>query len=101
MICVPPPQYERSKAAYDILTSSTDAKDRTIEVVKMPLPPPQFITPVRLCSQTNLRLLQVIRMMMVRSDGVACCTGGERRDYEGKGSDAPRAGDAAGCLVRF
>lgn len=38
------PQYERSKAAYDVLTSTTDAKGRSIEVVKMPVPPPQFIT---------------------------------------------------------
>lgn len=39
-------QYERSKAAYDVLTSSTDAKGRSIEVVKMLVPPLQFITEV-------------------------------------------------------
>lgn len=44
--CFNVPQYERSKAAYDVLTSSTDAKGRRIEVVKMPGPPPLFITQV-------------------------------------------------------
>jgi agmatine/peptidylarginine deiminase len=39
-------QYERSKAAYDVLAASTDAKGRNIEVVKMPVPPPQHITEV-------------------------------------------------------
>jgi Porphyromonas-type peptidyl-arginine deiminase len=39
-------QYKRSKAAYDVLAASTDAKGRRIEVVKMPVPPPQHITEV-------------------------------------------------------
>ena len=39
-------QYERSKAAYDVLAASTDAKGRQIEVLKMPVPPPQHITEV-------------------------------------------------------
>lgn len=32
------PQYERSKKAYDILTSTKDAKGRNIEVIKLPIP---------------------------------------------------------------
>jgi len=54
------PQYERSKSAYDILTSSTDAKGRKIEIIKMPLPPPLFITQVlpSSCSSQSLLLLR-------------------------------------------
>ena len=46
-------QYVRSKAAYDVLAASTDAKGRRIEVVKMPVPPPQHLTEVT-CMDTGL-----------------------------------------------
>jgi len=38
------PQYTISKAALHVLEASTDARGRRIQVTKIPLPPPQFIT---------------------------------------------------------
>jgi len=38
------PQYELSKSAYDILSNTKDAKGRDIEIHKIHLPKPQFIT---------------------------------------------------------
>jgi agmatine deiminase len=38
------PQWDISTRAYDILVNSTDAKGRRLEVVKVPLPPPQYIS---------------------------------------------------------
>lgn len=38
------PQYERSKAAYDLLTSTTDAKGRQLKVHKLHIPRPVLIT---------------------------------------------------------
>lgn len=41
-------QYTISKAALHVLEASTDARGRRIQVTKIPLPPPQFITQVTL-----------------------------------------------------
>ncbi|CAM6088250.1 unnamed protein product [Calypogeia fissa] len=38
------PQYERSQKALDILLNTTDAKGRKLEVVKLPIPGPLYIT---------------------------------------------------------
>ncbi len=38
------PQYAISKAAYELLSNSTDAKGRKIKVHKLPMPEPLFIT---------------------------------------------------------
>ena len=40
------PQYEISREALAVLVSTPDARGRTIEVVKMPLPPPMYRTQV-------------------------------------------------------
>lgn len=37
-------QYAVSTRAYDVLLKATDARGRTLEIIKVPLPPPQFIT---------------------------------------------------------
>jgi agmatine/peptidylarginine deiminase len=37
-------QYECSSRNVDILESTTDAKGRTLEVIKVPCPPPMFRT---------------------------------------------------------
>lgn len=38
------PQYERSQKALDVLLSTTDAKGRTLRVIKSPIPGPLYIT---------------------------------------------------------
>lgn len=38
------PQHAVSSEAFDILSSAVDARGRKLEVVKIPLPPPQFMT---------------------------------------------------------
>lgn len=36
------PQYEVSSEAYDVLSRAVDARGRRLEIIKLPLPPPQF-----------------------------------------------------------
>lgn len=38
------PQYAISTQAYDVLSKATDARGRRMEIIKMPLPPAQYIT---------------------------------------------------------
>ena len=44
-------QYARSREALDYLASERDARGRAIQVIKVPLPPPQYYTEVRLARQ--------------------------------------------------
>lgn len=38
------PQYERSVEAFSVLSNTTDAKDRKIEIIKLHVPGPLYIT---------------------------------------------------------
>jgi agmatine/peptidylarginine deiminase len=93
-------QFQGLQAAYDVLTSATDARGRGIKVVKLPLPPPLHVTevhsheaalqlrlkcliissPYAICAKTGA--VQEARhpptAYMPLTVGASCCSGGER-----------------------
>jgi len=60
------PQYTISHAAYEILSQSKDAKGRSIEIIKLPLPGPLYMSEVE-----SKGLKPTLNNAMMQSDGMA------------------------------
>lgn len=64
------PQYERSLEAVSVLSNATDAKGRKLEIIKLHVPGPLYMTDEEASGLIQVNMVLIILLLLLH-----CCSG--------------------------